>query len=213
MNILFPPVKKSASLEVAGISLSRGDRSLISGLSITINQGDVLWTQGNNGIGKTTFLEALAGLRRPDTGRVSWMEGSTPVRPEKLIAYQPHKSFAKALLTTKEDLKFWAGLYGTMSLVTEALDYVGLSEQADITTQNLSAGQRRRLALAKLIISQKPIWIMDEPGAAMDNSGVQLIDRLIAQHIERGGIAIIASHDTSRKLSTQTRRLTLEVAA
>ena len=100
-----------------------------------------------------------------------------------------------------------------MSLVTEALDYVGLSEQADITTQNLSAGQRRRLALAKLIISQKPIWIMDEPGAAMDNSGVQLIDRLIAQHIERGGIAIIASHDTSRKLSTHTRRLTLEAAA
>ena len=97
MNILFPPVKKSASLEVAGITLSRGDRSLVSELSLTINQGDVLWTQGNNGIGKTTFLEALAGLRRPDGGRVSWMEGSTPVRPEALIAYQPHKSFAKVI--------------------------------------------------------------------------------------------------------------------
>jgi len=213
MKILFPPIEKLARLEVAELTLSRGERSLISELSLTLTPGDVLWTQGDNGIGKTTLLEALAGIRLPDDGHVKWIESGKAVQPMSVIAYQPHKSFAKGALTAKEDLTFWAKLHKTTTLTTDALDYVGLKRQTQIAAQSLSAGQRRRLALAKLIISQKPIWIMDEPDAAMDNTGVLLIDDLISQHVARGGIAIIASHDTTRKLSTHTRRLTLEAAA
>ena len=193
--------------------MSRGETTLFEGLSAHVKSGDVLWIQGDNGIGKTTLLGALAGLLRPDDGNLSWLDDNKASRASSLVAYQPHKSFAKAQLSAKEDLLFWAKIYGTTALTDKALDYSGLSNRYSVSTQNLSAGQRRRLALAKLIISQKPIWIMDEPSAAMDSSGIALIDDIISQHINRGGSAIIASHDAPRKLSTQTRKLTLRAAA
>ena len=213
MSSLFPQIDKPVRLEVLDLTLSRGDKPLIEGLSFELETGDVLWAQGDNGIGKTTLLEALAGLRRPDDGAITWREQTQSVQPNKLMAYQPHRSFAKPTLSVKEDLTFWARLHKTQALRMPALDYVGLIDRADIAVQGLSAGQRRRLALAKLIISQKTIWIMDEPAAAMDGKGVELIDKLISQHVKRGGIAIIASHDVTRKLSANTRKLVLRAAA
>ncbi len=213
MNALFPQIDKPARLEVTNLTMARGSHTLFQDLSARVTPSDVLWVQGDNGIGKTTLLEALAGLSRPDGGDVSWFEGEQLTFASQLVAYQPHKSYAKASLTAKEDLAFWAKIYDTSSLVAQSLDYVGLSTREDVHSQNLSAGQRRRLSLAKLIVSQKPIWIMDEPGAAMDSSGITLIDSLISQHIERGGSAIIASHDTTRKLSAKTRKLTLRSEA
>lgn len=213
MTALFPQIDKAVRLEISNLTMSRGDNVLFEDLSAKISSGDVLWIQGDNGIGKTTFLEALAGLSRPDSGDVSWIENEQITQSSKLTAYQPHKSFAKAGLTAKEDLSFWAQIYASAPLLDDALNYVGLSGRENVPTQNLSAGQRRRLALAKLIISAKPIWIMDEPSAAMDKSGVALIDRLISQHIHRGGLAIIASHDSTRKLGAHTRKLTLRAAA
>lgn len=213
MNALFPQFDTPTRLEVTNLSMSRGDNVLFEALSATVDSGDVLWIQGDNGIGKTTLLEALAGLSRPDDGDVSWLKDGQLSSPNQLIAYQPHRSFAKPTLSTKEDLSFWAKLNRTNSLVESAFTYIGLSERHSVPTQNLSAGQRRRLALAKLIISRKPIWIMDEPGAAMDIEGVALIDDLISQHIMRGGSAIIASHASPRKLGANTRKLTLRSAA
>ncbi|WP_051279048.1 heme ABC exporter ATP-binding protein CcmA [Hellea balneolensis] len=213
MKSLFPHMTHQVQLETESLALSRGDRSLIEELSFKLTSGDVLWTQGDNGIGKTTLLEALSGLRRPDHGTVSWNENGKAVQASRIIAYQPHKSYAKAALLTEEDLGFWANIYNSKHLVSEALNFVGLADFTKITTRDLSAGQNRRLALAKLIISQKPIWIMDEPAAAMDKTGAQLIDELISRHAERGGIAVIASHDTTRKLSAHTRKLVLRAAA
>jgi len=213
MTALFPKFKTSTRLEVKNLIMSRGDNILFEDLSAKVSSGDVLWIQGDNGIGKTTLLEVLAGLSRPDAGYASWIKGKQLTSANKLIAYQPHKSFAKATLSAKEDLKFWAKIYGTIALTDKALEKVGLSNRHNVATQNLSAGQRQRLALAKLIVSQKPIWIMDEPSAAMDVSGVKLIDSLISQHIQRGGSAIIASHDSTRKLSANTRKLTLRAPA
>jgi len=213
MTALFQQIDKPVRLEAVNLSMLRGENVLFEGLSARVNTGDVLWIQGDNGIGKTTLLEAFAGLSRPDAGDVSWIEDEQLSSANRIITYQPHKSFAKAALTTKEDLGFWAKIYGTAALTDTVLEVVGLSNRHNVPSQNLSAGQRRRLALAKLIISQKPIWIMDEPGAAMDIGGIKLIDNLISQHIERGGSAIIASHDSPRKLSTNTRKLTLRAAA
>jgi len=213
MTALFPQIDQPVRLEAANLSMSRGGNVLFEGLSASVNSGDVLWIQGDNGIGKTTLLEALAGLSRPDVGDISWSANEHPSSANQLIAYQPHRSVAKAALTAKEDLRFWARIYGTAALTDKALEIVGLSNRHNIPAQNLSAGQRRRLALAKLIISQKPIWIMDEPGAAMDIGGIEIIDSLISQHIARGGSAIIASHGNTRKLSANTRKLTLRAAA
>ena len=213
MDALFPQIDKLARLEVTNLTMARGSHTLFQDLSATVSSNDVLWIQGDNGIGKTTLLEALAGLSRPDGGDVSWFEGEQLTFANQLVAYQPHKTYTKASLSAKEDLSFWAKIYNTSSLVAQSLDYVGLSTRKDVSSQNLSAGQRRRLALAKLIVSQKPVWIMDEPGAAMDSDGITLIDFLISQHIGRGGSAIIASHDTTRKLSAKTRALTLRSGA
>ena len=213
MTALFPKIDKPIRLEVTDLTMSRGENTLFEGLSAALSSGDVFWIQGDNGIGKTTLLEALAGLSRPDAGNMSWLDNDHPSTASSLVAYQPHKNFAKAALSAREDLSFWAQIYGTRALIEDALNYVGLSNRFDVPTQNLSAGQRKRLALATLIISQRPIWIMDEPGAAMDISGVALIDDLISHHIGRGGIAIIASHDSTRKLSAHTRKLTLSAAA
>lgn len=212
MTALFPQIDMPTRLEVSNLAMSRGDNTLFEGLSATISSGDMLWIQGDNGIGKTTLLEALAGLSRSDAGEISWFQGDNSISPSQLIAYQPHRNFAKATMTTKEDLSFWAKLNHNADLVDLALEYVGLSARQSVPSQNLSAGQRRRLALAKLIISGKPIWIMDEPGAAMDKNGIVLIDGLISRHIERGGSAIIASHNSTRKLGVNTRKLTLKAA-
>lgn len=213
MTALFPQIDKPTRLEATGLTMSRGETTLFEGLSAYVGSGDVLWIQGDNGIGKTTLLGALAGLLRPEDGNISWFDDNYASRASDLVAYQPHKSFAKALFSAKEDLFFWGEIYGTSALTDRALDYVCLSNRSCVSTVKLSAGQRRRLALAKLIISQKPIWIMDEPSAAMDLRGKALIDDIISKHVDRGGSVIIATHEAPRKLGAHTRKLTLCAAA
>ena len=210
MTALFPQIDKPTRLDVSNLTMSRGHNVLFEGLTASVSSGDVLWIQGDNGIGKTTILEALAGLSRPDAGQITWQQGDSPSSSTQLIAYQSHRSFAKATLTAREDLEFWAKFSQNIGLTENALDAVGLKRRQSVPTQSLSAGQRRRFALAKLIISSKPIWIMDEPNAAMDKDGTILIDELISRHIKRGGSAIIASHGNPRKLGANTRKLSLK---
>jgi heme exporter protein A len=212
MTALFSQFPKPTKIEAYALGMSRGQNVLFEDLSVTISSGDVLWIQGDNGIGKTTFLEALAGLSRPDEGNLHWYIGDSLVTPSHLVSYQPHRSFAKASLTVREDLMFWASIYGRKDLVDEALDRVNLSNRKTLATQGLSAGQKRRLALAKLAVSNKATWVMDEPTAPMDMDGAKLIDGFVTQHIKRGGSAIIASHATPRALSINTRKLVLKAA-
>jgi len=197
------------SLQLTDLEMSRGGTSLFAGLSTSVTNGDVLWIQGDNGIGKTTLLGALAGLNTIDNGKILWAQNKTPCDPGHIAAYQPHQSYAKASLTAREDLKFWSGFFQTRISVNEALSAVGLSTKSNVRTGRLSAGQKRRLALAKLIVSEKPLWLLDEPAAAMDQDGIELIDKLLKHHITRGGAAIMASHGAARPLSQATRILTL----
>jgi len=197
------------NIEINDLAMSRGGLPLFSGISTCVTNGDILWIQGDNGIGKTTLLGALAGLHVVDAGNISWSLDKTPCEPGHILAYQPHQSYAKAALTTREDLDFWAKLYQTQISSDETLNVVGLNTKTHVRTGKLSAGQKRRLAMAKLIISGKPIWILDEPAAAMDQDGLALIDTLLKRHSSQGGVAIIASHGAARPLSQATRILTL----
>ena len=210
MTALFPPLERQAELKANRLSMSRGGALLFEGVSLNLGPSDVIWVKGDNGIGKTTLLEALSGLSRPETGTVSWQLDATKVPASHIAAYQPHRSFAKPALTAKEDLAFWAQIYGNLDGLDTIIESVGLKDKRNVSTRGLSAGQLKRLALAKLMLSQKPIWIMDEPDAAMDSVGVKLIDTLIEQQLARGGSAIIASHNTPRKLGLKTRTLTLK---
>ena len=213
MSELFPKINRKASVSTEALALSRGGIELFSNITVSITSEEILWIHGGNGIGKTTLLEGLCGLLRPDAGRIDWLEQSAPCKASDIISYQPHLSFAKAVMHAGEELSFWAKMHGAEALTNPALDYVGLTPKAHVPCGKLSAGQKRRLALAKLIVSQKPIWVMDEPTAAIDKAGRDMVDALIGAHIARGGGAIIASHNPARALGPKVRKLTLEAAS
>jgi len=175
-------------LDVRGLTVRRGERLLFADLAFELRPGGVLLLRGPNGVGKSTLLLALAGIVRPDGGTIAGAE-----RTElHLLNYQ---SGLKGRLTVSENLKFWQAMNGANGLSVEAaLDAVGIGGLGMLEAGYLSSGQLRRLALARLLVSRRPIWLLDEPSAALDAEGEVLLGRLIDAHRERGGIAVIATH-------------------
>ena len=200
-------------LEVTDLSVSRGERLLIDGLSFTLKAGDTLWVAGSNGIGKTSLLKCIAGLLRPELGSVSWRGENIYKYPCTTTGYQGHHDGHKPNLTVLENLQFWQSVFTSPLQPDELLAKTGLSEQANLRAKGLSAGQSRRLSLARLLMKQASLWILDEPAAAMDIIGCTLIHTLVAQHVAAGGCAIIASHTPPEKIGRNTRVLTLNGAA
>ncbi|MGJ8564138.1 MAG: heme ABC exporter ATP-binding protein CcmA [Alphaproteobacteria bacterium] len=215
MVTTFPmySVYPSTSICFDNVSAVRGTQSLFAGLSFMIKSGELMWIQGSNGIGKTTLLRLAAGLSRPAEGTVSWHEAGETCRSDQIISYQAHLNAQKRHLCAREDLQFWADIYDFDGDIAAPLASVGLKAKAHVKTGALSAGQSRRLALARMLISDKPIWLMDEPAAAMDAEGQTLIFDVIQQHLAQNGVVLLASHEPARALKTQTRKLTLKAAA
>ena len=203
------------SITLDGISLTRGQTPIVSGLSLSLAPKDLIWIGGDNGIGKSSILRLLAGLLRPQSGSVDYALGSTSCLPAQLISYQGHSEPLKPQERVSEALKFWASLSGHKTGIDVAMDKVGIAGLADQYCHSLSAGQSRRLALAKLLIENKPVWLLDEPSAAMDSAGQDLIDDLITAHIEGSGAAMSASHAAPKRLAGAARyiRLTRAEAA
>lgn len=175
-------------LSVNGLIVRRGERLLLADLQFELRPGGVLLLRGPNGVGKSTLLLALAGIVRPDGGTIAGAE-----RTElHLLNYQ---SGLKGRLTVSENLKFWQAMNGASGQSVEAaLDAVGIGRLGLLEAGYLSSGQLRRLALARLLVSPRPIWLLDEPSAALDAEGEALLGRLIDAHRQRGGIAVIATH-------------------
>jgi heme exporter protein A len=182
----LPPVL----LEVTGLSLGRGGRRLFDNLDLRLSPAETLLVRGPNGAGKSSLLLALAGILRPDAGRVQWASEGPQFH---LLG---HLSAVKPRLTLSENIRDAQAINGGSGLhVAPALERVGLVGLGDLEAGHLSAGQTRRLALARLLVSERPVWLLDEPTSALDAAGHALIGDLVAAHIRRGGAAIIATHD------------------
>lgn len=182
---MSPPPPLLAAHDLA---LSRGGRQLFAGLTLAVRPGELLLLRGPNGAGKSSLLLALAGILSPAAGRI--VRGAAPPH---LVA---HAAGVKAHLTLDENLAFWRAVNGPTGRAPEAaLDAVGLGGLGGIAAGHLSAGQTRRLALARLLVSDRPLWLLDEPLAALDAAGEALVARLAAARLASGGAIVAATHD------------------
>jgi len=186
------------SLTAEKLACARGERRLFDGLSFTVRAGQALAVEGANGAGKTSLLRLLAGFLAPAAGRVVVKDAEGETTDAELrgkrVGWLGHHDGLKPQLTVREQLDFYAALYAQRA-DAGVLDQVGLARQAELPCRYLSAGQKRRLALARLLVSQRPLWLLDEPFAALDTSGQALVAQLMARHCGQGGILIAATHE------------------
>jgi heme exporter protein A len=174
--------------------LSRGGRVIVEGLSFRLDAGQALVLTGPNGSGKTTLLRALAGFLRPASGTVRVGGAEEGREPGELSHFVGHLDGIKAHLTVEENLAFWAAYLDGGGDVEAALDRFALTGLADIPAGYLSAGQKRRLGLARLAAAERPIWLLDEPTVSLDTASVALLVTAIEAHVAKGGLAVIATH-------------------
>ena len=185
-------------LQAASLTCVKGDHVLFDHLGLSIHPGQIYQISGANGTGKTCLLKILAGLSPPEEGAVFWNGEPIQRHPDKfrsLLAYLGHSIGLKLDLTPTENLEFWSSLYGaSQTPLADALIRVGLKDQAHIACRYLSAGQRRRAAIARFQINDALVWILDEPLTALDSSGIKSVCQTIDAHLDRGGLVVITSH-------------------
>lgn len=172
-------------LVVTDLACARGGLPLLEGLDFTVRSGDALVLRGPNGSGKTTLLRTLAGLQPALQGTVSC--------PPEQIAYAAHADGLKSTLTVRENLNFWAAIHGHGG-IHAAMDAMNLAQLEDRHAHNLSAGQKRRLGLARLMVTGRWLWILDEPTVSLDVASVALFGGVVRAHLASGGAALIATH-------------------
>ena len=195
------PRSEASLLGIEELAGRRGDRLLFSGLSAAAGPGEALRVSGPNGCGKTTALRIVCGLLPPEAGRVRWRDRvvSEPAGdPEwrREIAFVGHREALKDTLTPLENLRFARALRGGAGTPgpEAALERVGLERERDTLTLELSAGQRRRASLARLLLAGATLWVLDEPAAALDREGTDLVEALCAEHAATGGAIVFTSH-------------------
>ena len=200
---VIAPANNARTLSALGLMLIRGSRCLFRDLSLSVNGGEALLLRGANGSGKTSLLRVLAGFTKPDEGEVLW--NNRPLAPlgsvaRHLLLYVGHANAIKDDLTTIENLAESLALDDvvaakrTPEALAAALDSVGLLTRRSLHARKLSQGQKRRIGLARLLLVDKPVWLLDEPTNALDTDGVNLFTDIINSHLKRGGLVCIASH-------------------
>lgn len=172
-------------LSAHGLGMIRGERVLFRDVSLTLCAGEAVLLRGANGAGKTTLLRILAGLTRPEAGSVAL---------EAPVHWCGHREGLKPAETPRTHLALWASAWGAAADHEAILQRMGLARPAEVAARYLSAGQRRRTALARLLLEDRPVWLLDEPYTALDAEGRALVDDLIAQHLVNGGAVIAAVH-------------------
>ena len=210
MPLTDPPAQPL--LEARGLRFSRNDDPVFGPLDFSVDAGEALLVQGDNGAGKTTLLRVLAGLLRADAGEIDIDGGAAgPARRARAIAYLGHLPGLKADLSVLENLEFLCGLQGRRrgQLPEHALAIVGLAGYEDALARQLSAGQKKRLSLARLWLSPAPLWLLDEPYANLDLEGIELVNRMVQAHLRAGGAALVTTHGAYAAPPVRTRLLAM----
>jgi heme exporter protein A len=179
------------------VAIERGERRLLEGLSFAVDAGETLAVVGPNGAGKSSLLRALAGLLPLSSGRVALSGGDESASVGERAHYLGHADSLKGALTAGENLAFWAdalGGDGRRGSRLEALSRLGLAHVADFPVRALSAGQRRRVALARLLVAHRPLWLLDEPTTALDSAAQALFAEAMGRHLVAGGLIVAATH-------------------
>lgn len=206
------------TLEAHGLQSIRSDRLLFENLAFTLGAGEALLVEGPNGSGKTTLLRMLCGLGRPTEGTVLWC--GTDIRAAWLeyvanLSYIGHRPSIKEDLTPLENLRVACALDGAREgmEILAVLDRVGLFGFEDVPCRTLSAGQRRRVALARLLLLDTPLWILDEPLTAIDRHGVAMLEQTLDDHLQAGGMAVLTTHQRIGREIGNMKRLIIEPVA
>jgi heme exporter protein A len=192
----------------------RGDRHVLRGVSLDARPGEAVHVAGANGAGKTTLLRVFAGLLTPEQGSITWQ--GRPIGADRDgysagIAYLAHGDGLKPELTAAENLWFEVGMRRrvTYAEIGASLDVVGLGASRNRLSSELSAGQRRRLALARVLLAEAPLWLLDEPFTHLDDAGTALVCELAARHLDAGGSIVMAAHQPPTIHAERTRTLRL----
>ena len=180
---------------MSDLAVDRGDRRVLDGVSFTVEAGEAVILRGPNGTGKTTLIRTIGGLLPAAAGRVE-LEGGEEDAPVGTQAhYVAHRNALKGDLTVRENLLFWQAFSGSAGRGFGAVaEQVELEDLADIPVKYLSAGQQRRVALARLLVSPRPLWLLDEPTVSLDQEHTQLFAGLANDHLEGGGLIVAATH-------------------
>ncbi len=181
-------------LSVNNLACERGERRIFAGVSFTLRAGEALVITGRNGAGKSSLLEILAGRLRPAAGVILLEEAGERTLAE-CLHYVGHRDALKAALTAEENLAFARDFLGSPAMTpSEALEAVGLAHAARLPVAYLSAGQRRRVALARLLVAHRPVWLLDEPTSALDTASQDILRLLLERHREGGGMIAATTH-------------------
>lgn len=192
------PRAAATSLEVIDLECVRGEQVLFEGLDFSVRAGEAGLVEGANGSGKTTLLRTVCGLLRPEAGEIRWRGAA--IDADRLafqaqLHYLGHATGIKEELSARQNLAAHTALRGdAREALVPALARVGLAPFADAAVRTFSAGQRRRLALARMLCTPAPLWVLDEPFTALDRAGVALVQELIEEHCAAGGVALLSSH-------------------
>jgi heme exporter protein A len=199
---------------VEKVHVWRGDRHVLRGVSLGVHRGELMHVSGPNGTGKTTLLRVVSGLLRPEKGSVAWQGRSiaaTAAEYQCALAYASHEPALKGDLTALENLRFTVGLKRrvTAAELRSSLERTGVANCADLPARVLSAGQRRRVAMARVLAFRADLWLLDEPYTNLDGSGSSLLSALLAEHVGQGGVALVVAHH-DLNVAAQTRQLELQ---
>ncbi|MCE0489296.1 cytochrome c biogenesis heme-transporting ATPase CcmA [Pantoea sp. Mb-10] len=202
-------------LDILNLTCVRDERTLFQGLSFCVLPGDIVQIEGPNGAGKTSLLRLLAGLSRADTGDIRWQGEAIDQQRQRWqqnLLYLGHQPGVKTALSALENLQFWYGR-GDDARLFSALEQVDLLGYEEMPVAQLSAGQQRRVALARLWLASSPVWILDEPLTAIDKAGVVTLAARFARHADNGGAVILTTHQDLPDAGNRVRKIRLGAEA